>query len=108
MQCSRPVFARGSPPFAVESISTFIDNVAKRREEQKGKDNAPFEAQGEGPGRCERFAEFEAERLCHRVNRGRNTESREGWGNFVGLRRVITGVGELWELLDRICFLRCE
>jgi len=42
------------------------------------------------------------ERNYHRVHGVRNTESREGWGNFVGLTRVITGLGELWELLDRI------
>ena len=31
--------------------------------EEKGKDNAPFEDQGEETGRCQRFAEFEAERI---------------------------------------------
>jgi len=80
-------------------LSSIMSRSGERR---KGKDNASFEAQGEEPGRCQRFAEFEAERIYHRVHRGRNTESREGWGNFVGLRRVIIGVGELWELLDRI------
>jgi hypothetical protein len=29
---------------------TFIDNVAERTEEQRGKDNAPFEAPGEETG----------------------------------------------------------
>jgi len=37
-------------PIAVESMFTFIDNVAERTEEQKGKDNPPFEAQGEETG----------------------------------------------------------
>src|SRR2546428_3421100 len=58
-----------------------------------------FEAQGEETGRCQRFAEFEAERICHRVHGSRNTESRKGWGNFVGLRRVITmwgNYGNFW------------
>jgi hypothetical protein len=46
-------------------------------------------------------AEFEAERIYHRVHGGRNTAGREGWGSFVGLARIYC-VGELWELLDRI------
>jgi hypothetical protein len=75
--------------------------MSRSGERRKGKDNAP-EAQGEETGRCQRFAEFEAERIYHRVHGGRNTESREGRGNFVGLTRVIYCVGELWELLDKI------
>jgi hypothetical protein len=71
--------------------------------EEKRKDNAPFEAQGEETGRCQRFARFEAERIYHRVYGGRNTEGKEGWGNFVGLRRVITvwgNHGKLWTGFD--------
>ena len=70
--------------------------------EEKGKHNAPFEAQGEETGRCQRFAEFVAERICHRVHGGRNTESRKGRGELCWIKARNYCVGELWELLDRI------
>jgi hypothetical protein len=52
--------------------------------EEKGKDNATFEAQGEETGRCQRFAEFEAERIYHRVDEGGNTEGRRVGGTLLG------------------------
>jgi hypothetical protein len=52
--------------------------------EEKGRDNAPFEAQGEETGRCQRFAEFEAERIYRRVHEGGNTESRRVGGTLLG------------------------
>jgi hypothetical protein len=64
--------------------------------------NPPFEAQGEEKGDARGSQSCDANGFTRRVHGGRNTEGREGWGNFVGLTRVITGLGELWELLDRI------
>jgi len=53
-------------------------------------------------GEMPRFAGFRAERIYHGIHRvGIHRVKRVG-GNFVRLRRVITGVGELWEFLDRI------
>ena len=61
-----------------------------------------FEAQGEETGRCQRFSEFETERMYHRVHGGRDTEGREGWGSCRWVKARNYCVGELWELLDRI------
>jgi hypothetical protein len=66
----------------------------------------PFEAQGEETGRCQRFAQFEANGLTTEFTEvGTLRVGRLGelcWRNFVELPRVITGLGEPWELLDRI------
>ncbi len=85
-----------------------MDEEAERLVVQMAKENPAgatiaFEAQGEETERCQRFAEFEAERICHRVHGSRNTESRNGWGNFVGLSRVIIvwgNYGNFWTGFD--------
>ena len=69
--------------------------------EEKGKYNAPFEAQGEETGRCQRFAEFEADGFATEFTKVGTLKAR-GLGELCWVKARNYCVGELWELLDRI------
>lgn len=52
--------------------------------EEKGKDNASFEAHGEETRRCHRFAEFEAERITTEFTEVATLRVRRVGGSLLG------------------------